>query len=366
MNGRQKPDYLLLFGVIALVLFGFLMVFSATTMESLQSGDPTYYLKKQFVYLIIGALALFAGYKIEYPVYRKYSAALLGISVMLLLLVFVPVFGRSAGGAARWIDLGFFSFQPSEVVKLAIILYLADALARKGDKITSFWKGIFPLLCVVGFFCALIMAQPDLGTVIVIFMTSVLMMFLAGANFTHLLVLVPPVVLGVLALSYTSPYRWRRIIAFIDPWKDPLGTGFHMIQSLIAIGSGGFFGFGPGNSRQKFLYLPEQYTDFIFAIVCEELGFIGAVFLIFLFIFFISRAIRVCRFAPDTFSRLVAGGLAGYIGLQALINMGVATGSLPTTGIPLPFISYGGTSLVITLFAVGIILNISTYQRQEK
>lgn len=366
MNERQKPDYLLLFCVFALVLFGFLMVFSATTMDSLQSGDPIYYLKRQLLYVLIGGAALFAGYKTDYTVYRKYSGALLGAAFVLLLLVFVPVLGRSAGGAARWIDLGFFSFQPSEVAKIAIILYLADALARKGDNITSFRKGMFPFLCVVSFFCALIMGQPDLGTVIVIFMTSVLMMFLAGARIKHLLMLFPPVVLGILALSFASPYRWKRIIAFLDPWKDPLGTGFHMIQSLIAIGSGGFFGFGPGNSRQKFLYLPEQYTDFIFAIVCEELGFIGAVFLIALFVFFIARAIRVCRSAPDTFSSLIAGGLAGYIGLQAAINMGVATGSLPTTGIPLPFISYGGTSLVITLFAAGIILNISTYKRQVK
>lgn len=366
MNGRQKPDYVLLFSTALLVLFGFLMVFSATTMESLQSGDPTYYLKRQFIYVLIGALALFAGYKIEYSVYKKYSVALLGSALVLLLAVFVPVVGRSAGGAARWIDLGLFSFQPSEVVKIAIILYLADALARRGDKIRSFWKGLAPLLCVVGFFCALIMMQPDLGTVILIFMTSTAMMFLAGARISHLLALVPPAVLGVLALSFASPYRWRRIIAFLDPWKDPLGAGYHIIQSMIAIGSGGFFGFGLGNSRQKFLSLPEQYTDFIFSIVCEELGLIGAVFLIALFIFFISRAIRVCRFAPDSFSRLISGGLTGYIGLQALINMGVATGSLPTTGIPLPFISYGGTSLVITLFAVGIILNISTYQRQER
>lgn len=366
MNGRQKPDYVLLFSTVLLVFFGFLMVFSATTMESLQSGDPTYYLKKQFLYVLIGFAFLFLGFKIDYSMYRKYSAAVLGAAFVLLLLVFVPFLGRSAGGAARWIDLGFFSFQPSEVVKIALILYLADALTRKGDTIRSFWKGIFPLLCVVGFFCALIMGQPDLGTVILIFMTSVLMMFLAGARPSHLLALVPPAVFGVLALSFVSPYRWRRIVAFLDPWKDPLGTGFHIIQSMIAIGSGGFFGFGAGNSRQKFLYLPEQYTDFIFSIVCEELGFVGAVLLIVLFIFFIARAIRVCRSAPDGFSRLISGGLTGYIGLQALINMGVATGSLPTTGIPLPFISYGGTSLVITLFAVGIILNISTYQRQEK
>ena len=221
-----------------------------------------------------------------------------------------------------------------------------------------------PLLCVVGFFCALIMGQPDLGTVIVIFVNSIFMMFLAGARISHILALLPPAVLGVLTLSFLSPYRWRRIIAFIDPWKDPLGTGFHIIQSLIAIGSGGILGFGAGNSRQKFLYLPEQYTDFIFSIVCEELGFIGAVLLIGLFVLFIARAFRICRFAPDNFSRLIAGGLAGYIGLQAFVNMAVATGSLPTTGIPLPFISYGGTSLMITLFSVGIMLNISTYKRQ--
>jgi cell division protein FtsW len=365
MNERQKPDYLLLIGALLLVLFGFLMVLSATTMESISSGDPAYYLKKQSLYVIAGLLAMYAGYRIDYSSYRKYSGAFIGAAFVMLLMVFVPVLGRSAGGASRWIDLGFFSFQPSEVVKLALILYLADALSRKGDSIKYFWKGLFPLLLVVGVFCAMILAQPDLGTVIVIFANSVFMMYIAGARLSHILYLLPPALAGVALLSFMSPYRWRRITAFIDPWKDPHGTGFHIIQSLIAIGSGGIFGFGAGNSRQKFLYLPEQYTDFIFSIICEELGFIGAAALIVLFVFLISRAIRICRQAPDAYSRLVAGGLAGYIALQALINIGVATGSLPTTGIPLPLISYGGTSLVVTLFSVGVMLNISSYKSRS-
>lgn len=363
---RCKPDYALLLIALFLVLFGFLTVFSATTMESIQSGDPTYYLRKQLFYIFFGLAALIGGYKLNYTFYRKYSAALLGASALLLLLVFAPVLGRAAGGASRWLNLGLFSFQPSEVAKIVMILYLADALSRKGDRIRSFWSGIAPLFVVVGIFCAIIIAQRDLGTVIVMLMTSILMIFLAGARISHLAALMPPVVLGILALSFASPYRWRRIIAFLDPWKDPLGTGFHMIQSLIAIGSGGLFGFGPGNSRQKFLYLPEQYTDFIFAILCEELGFVGAVVLILLFVAFIARSIRICRQAPDAYSSLIAGGLAGYIGLQAFINMAVATATLPTTGITLPFISYGGTSLIVTLFSVGIILNISTYQRRSK
>ncbi len=365
MNGRQRPDYALLIVTLLLMLFGFLMVLSATTVESLASGDPAYYLKKQSVYALAGLLAMFAGYRIDHTVYRKYSGFFLAASFVALLLVFVPVLGRSAGGAARWVDLGFFSFQPSEAVKIMLILYLADALARRRDRIQNFLTGVLPLLVVVGVFCALIMLQPDLGTVIVIFVNSLLMIYLAGARASHILMLIPPALAGVLFLSFASPYRWKRIVAFLDPWKDPQGTGFHIIQSLIAIGSGGIFGFGAGNSRQKFLYLPEQYTDFIFSIICEELGFLGASVLIILFLFLISRAIRICRLAPDAYSMLIASGLAGYIGLQAVINMGVATGALPTTGIPLPLISYGGTSLVVTMFAVGILLNISSHRRAD-
>jgi len=363
---RSKPDYPLILITAILVAFGLLMVFSATTVESLHYGDPMFYFKKQIVYVFLGGLAMFAGYKIDYINYKKYSGLGLLITGLMLLVVFLPVMGRSAGGAARWIDLGFFSFQPSEIAKIAVIIYLADALSKKGEKIKSFLTGLLPLLMVVGFLCVLILAQPDLGTVISIFLISMSMLFISGADWRHLLSIMFFSGIGIFTLSFLSPYKWRRIIAFIDPWNDPRGTGFHIIQSLIAIGSGGIFGFGLGNSRQKFMYLPEQYTDFIFAIVCEETGLFGAFLLIIFFIAFVSRCFRICRSAPDKFSMLLAGGIASYIGIQAFINMCVATSLLPTTGIPLPFISYGGTSLIITMFSVGILLNISTYKNGQK
>ncbi len=342
------------------------MVFSATTIESLRSGDPMYYLKRQLIFIFIGFIAMFFAYRIDYRQYRKYSLYFLFISFLLLLLVFIPGIGKKVGGANRWIDLGIISFQPSEIVKIFLIFYLSDALTNKKEKITNFAKGILPVLMVVVFFSLFILKQPDLGTTIELFLNTLLMIYVAGANIFHVLFLFFGLFISGISLSFISPYRWKRIIAFLDPWKDPLGSGFHVIQSLIAIGTGGFFGLGAGGSRQKFLYLPEQYTDFIFSVVCEELGFIGAVVLIVLILWFVSQIVKVAKKAPDLYSKLLCAGFAGYIGIQSFINMAVASVILPTTGIPLPFISYGGTSLVVTMYFVGVILNISSNSNPEQ
>lgn len=357
---KKRSDFILIFTVIALVCVGLLMVFSATTTESLRAGDPFLYLKKQLLYVAIGFLAMFIGSRIDYQIYRKYVGLILVVAFVMLAVVFIPFFGRSAGGAARWIDLSFFSFQPSEFAKLALVIYLADAIVRKGDLIKDFKKGLLAFLCVVSAACLLVLLQPDLGTAFVLFSTAFLMFYLGGARIAHLFFIFVAAMTAFFAASLLSTYRIKRLLAFVDPWKDPRGIGFHIIQSLIAVGSGGFFGLGLGGSRQKYLYLPEQYTDFIFAILCEEWGFIGAVAVVILFIVFISRGLRITRMASGRFGMLLSGGIISYIGLQAVVNMSVVIGISPTTGIPLPFISYGGTSLVVMLYAVGILLNISS------
>ena len=354
------PDVPMLFLTLTLVCIGLLMVFSSTTIESLKAGDPFLYFKKQMIYVILGFGAMVFAMRFDHRRYREWVGIILGAAFLLLLVLFIPHVGRTAGGATRWIDLGPVSFQPSEFAKLALVIYMADFMARKKELIFDFVKGILPVLLVVGAACVLVLKQPDLGTVLVMFGSFFIMLYLAGARLSHLAALASCSAAGVFLLSILSPYRWKRIAAFIDPWQDPRGIGFHIIQSLIAVGSGGLFGFGLGNSRQKFLYLPEQYTDFIFAVFCEEWGFVGALVLIGLFIAFISRGLRICRNAPDKFSYLLAGGLISGLALQAVINMGVVVGIVPTTGIPLPFISYGGTSLVVSLYSVGILLNISS------
>ncbi|MCX5749272.1 MAG: putative lipid II flippase FtsW [Candidatus Saganbacteria bacterium] len=361
---KKRPDIFLLICVTALVAVGLVMVFSATTTQSLRAGNPFMYLIKQSLYVALGFIAMYAGYRIDYDNYRKWTAWIMGGSLFLLAVVFLPMIGHSAGGASRWIDLGFISFQPSELAKIAVVIYLADVLARKGAVIREFIKGLFPPLLVVGGFCFIVLIQPDLGTVFVIFGTAFIMFYLAGAKAVHLSLLFAGGVAAFLLSSFVSSYRWQRIITFIDPWKDPRGAGFHIIQSMIAVGSGGFMGLGLGASRQKFLYLPEQYTDFIYAILCEEGGFLGALGVILLFIWFIGRGLKICRQCPDRFGMLLAGGLTSFIALEAVVNMGVVVDLIPTTGVPLPFISYGGTSLIVMMFTVGILLNISSFRER--
>lgn len=347
-----------------LVFIGLLMVFSATSIESINAGDPFFYLKKQIIYLILGFASFFAAYNIDYKNYRKYTGWLLAGAFLLLVAVFVPTLGRSAGGATRWLNLGPISFQPSEIVKLILAIYFADIISKRMEHITDYKKVIIPVMTVTGFACLIVLAQSDLGTATIIFLSAVFMLYLAGARITHLISLGFLAVLAFAGATLSSAYRVKRFTAYLDPWSDPKGTGFHIIQSLIAIGSGGLAGLGLGASRQKFLYLPEQYTDFIFAIICEEMGFIGAVFVIAVFIAFISRAIIIARSCEDVFGRMLAYGITSYIGLQAAVNMSVVVGLIPTTGIPLPFISYGGTSLIVLMFATGILMNISSVSKR--
>ena len=363
---KQKIDYIFLFTVLALTAIGIIMVFSASPTMALKLGDSYYYLKRHIFYVLLGFAALYFGAWLDLERLKKWAGLILLLSLLLLVSVFIPGVGRRVSGALRWIDLMIFSFQPSEVIKFTMVLFLASMLSRQGEGIKSFFKGLLPALLVVGLVSALIVYQPDLGTAIAIASTAFIMLFAAGANLWHLAGIGAAGIACAAASAFSRPYRLQRLVAFVNPWQDPQGSGFHIIQSLLAVGSGGLLGIGLGASRQKFFYLPQQFTDFIYAILCEELGFVGGAGVIALFIIFAVRGARIALTAEDRFSFLLAAGLVSWITLQALINILVVVGLLPTTGIPLPFISYGGTATVVSLFSVGILLNISSQTRAKE
>jgi cell division protein FtsW len=335
------------------------MVFSASPTMALKLGDSYYYIKRHILYLLLGFSALYFGLRLDLKLLKKWAGPTLIFSILLLFLVYIPGVGKKLSGAARWIDFGIFSFQPSELIKFTMVLFLASILSKAGEKIKDFFQGLLLPLILLGLVVALIITQPDLGTAVSIAGTAFIMLIAAGAKFPHLAVLGGAGIAAVIALSVSSPYRLRRMIAFINPWKDPQGVGFHIVQSLLAVGSGGLFGLGLGASRQKFFYLPQQFTDFIFAILCEELGFVGGLGVIILYIVFAARGFRIAFMTSDNFNFLLATGLVSWLTVQALMNLMVVVGLLPTTGIPLPFISYGGTATIVSLFSVGILLNIS-------
>jgi len=335
------------------------MIFSSSSVMGLKVGDSFYYLKRHILYLMTGFFAFSFALNLDLNKLKKSTFPVLGVSLFLLLLLFVPFFGKSLGGATRWLNFYFFSFQPSELVKFAMILFLASSLSQLKDGIKDFVKGLLPLLVILGVVAGIIIKQPDMGTALSIMATSFLMFFIAGARFVHLFSIFLAGGSAVFVLSFFSAYRLKRLLAFVDPWKDPLGIGFHIIQSLLAVGSGGFFGLGLGNSRQKFYYLPQQYADFIFAVLCEELGFIGAFALIVLFMIFCFRGAKIAAGAKDPFSSLLAFGLISMFFVQTALNIMVVIALIPTTGIPLPFVSYGGTTTIVNLFAVGLLANIS-------
>ncbi len=325
-------------------------------------GDEYFFLKQQLVGLSVGLVFLYIFQKIHYRVWQRFVLPIFIVALILLVLVFVPGFGTTVYGAARWVELGPFSFQPSEVMKFAIILYLAAWLSGKGQKkAADLFEGLVPflaLLSVVGF---LIIKQPDTGTLGLIFLVSLAIFFASGANLMHIASLFLGGLFFLFILIKMAPYRMQRFLVFMNPEHDPLGFGYQMTQALLAIGSGGLFGVGLGQSRQKFNYLPEPVTDSIFAVLGEELGLIGAVVVVSLFLFLAWRGVRIALRAPDEFGRLLSVGIISWVTFQAFINIGAITGLIPLTGITLPFISYGGTSLAVLLAALGILLNISKH-----
>ena len=358
------PDTLLFAAVASLVAIGLVMIFSASSAQAYADHhDTAYYVKRQLVYLVAGLLLAYGAYRIDYRKLRAFAPYLLVLCGLGLISVLVPHVGFIVNGARRWIGAGLVSLQPSEFAKLGIVIYLAAALSVRGDRITSLTRGLFPLCLPVVFFAMLILVEPDMGTASLIIFTAFAMFFAAGARIEHLLMIVmvtlPPAILMILA----SPYKRARIFAFVNPWEDPQNTGFHIVQSLLALGSGGFLGVGLGESRAKFFYLPEQYTDFIFSVLGEELGVWGTITVIVLFIVFAYRAIRIAIAAPDRFGFFLATGCTALVVIQAFVNIGVVTSSWPVTGVPLPFISFGGSSLIVCLIAVALIINVGRYRR---
>lgn len=363
-KARSAPDVWMIVSIALILAIGIIMVYSASAVLAFHEfGDRYYYVKRQLLFAGLGVCALIFTMNMNYLVWRKWAKIALIICFVLLVIVLIPGVGVVRGGARSWLGISSFGIQPSEFMKLAMILFLAKWLSEKQQTITLFVKGLLPPLGMALLAFGLIMLQPDLGSGAVMVAASLLLIFTAGAQLKHLGLLALAGAAGLVGLILAAPYRLQRISGFLDPWADPLGSGYQIIQSLYAIGPGGLVGLGLGMSRQKFSYLPEPQTDFIFSIVAEELGFIGGSALIVLFMIVIWRGIRTAIYAPDTFGSLLAVGITSIIGVQVLINIGVVIGMMPVTGITLPLVSYGGSSLTLLLTSLGILLNISRYSR---
>lgn len=361
MRLQRNFDSTLLLLTVALTCLGVVMVFSSSCiMAEERYADPFFFLKKQGYFALFGISLMTLTMYIDYEFWRKMAIPLLLIGIALLALLFVPGMGVKAGGAARWLRLPGVTVQPAEFVKLGLVLYLASSMTRKKEKIRSFKLGFLPYLLVLGVILGLLLKQPDLGSAMIIAGVAITMMLLAGVRWSYALPLILASLPAIYYLIMNAEYRRRRILAFLNPWDDPYDTGFQIIQSLIAFGSGGLLGKGLGVGEQKLFYLPEAHTDFIFSVIAEELGLVGILVVAGLFLLLLLRGLRVAWYAEEPFARFLAFGLSLLLGLEAFVNMGVCMGLLPTKGLALPFISYGGTSLVASLVAVGILLNISS------
>lgn len=350
----HRPDLILLAAISALVLFGLLMVYNASPVTSLRDfNDPLFLIRQQVFWVVIGLIFGVIVYKVPYTFWKKVSPFLIIIAVVLLLAVFIPALGVTAYGAQRWLNLGIISIQPAEFAKLSYIIYLSAILSKK-VKLSSF-------LIVSALLLAIILAQKDLGTSVILILIGLTIYFVSGAAWIQFLLLVPMVAFLGSVFILISGYRRARFLAFLDPKIDPQGISYHINQVLIAIGSGGIFGVGLGQSRQKYGYIPEVTTDSIFAVIGNELGFFGSLIFISIFLVIIYRGFKIATASPDKFGFLVAVGLTTWIGFQTFVNLSGLVALLPLTGVPLPFISYGGSSLVATLIAAAILLNISRY-----
>lgn len=361
MKRNNKPDQILITTIFALLVFGLVMLSSAgVAISQSRFGDSYYFFKHQLFFGVLPGLALmFIAQKIDYHFWRKFAFPLFALNLVFLVLVFIPGVGLNFQGASRWISLGWFSFQPSEMLKLSLILYLAAWLESKREMGADLFEGFLPFLAIVGAVGFLIIKQPDMGTLGTVVLIAMAVYFLSGAKWRHIAAMLGLGALAFIALVKFESYRMSRLLVFLHPELDPRGIGYQINQALLAIGSGGVFGLGLGHSRQKFNYLPEPVGDSIFAIVAEEIGLIGAAILVILFVMFAMRGFKIAKAAPDSFGRLVAVGITSWVIFQALINISAISGLVPLTGITLPFVSYGGTSLVFLMIGVGILLNIS-------
>ena len=362
MPRRLTPDMWLFGAAVVLLSAGVVMVYSASAIVAADRfHDPYFFLKKQLFWAVLGAAALWVALRVDYRLLEKAVLPLLIVAGVLLVLVLVPPFGQAINGTRRWIRFGPVSFQPAELAKLALVLYLAAFLAKRRGDLTSFRTGAAPALAVAGLLAGLVLVQPDLGNCMTLIVVTFGLLYIAGSPGRHLAWVAAPALPLIALAIWMAPYRLRRITAFVDPWSDPRGSGFQIIQSWLALGNGGLVGQGIGGSRQKLFYLPESHTDFIFAIVGEELGFIGAVAMVGLFAVLIWRGLRIGLRAADPFGAYLALGITVLLATQTLVNLGVVTGLLPTKGLPLPFISFGGSALLMTMLATGVLLNISQH-----
>lgn len=355
-------DFGFLLTVVVLLVLGLLMVFSSSYPYAYYYfNDGLYFIKRQLMWALLGSVAMAFTANFDYRNYKKLAVPILVVSF--LLLVAVLLVGVKTKGARRWLGVGAITIQPSEIAKLGLIIYFAASLSQAKDKIKSF-SYLFRYLVLMGLFMGLLILEPHFSVCIIIGFTLVIMLLVSGAKVQHFVFLSIPVAIAGVAAVLMEPYRLKRLIAFRDPFQDALGTGWQIIQSLYAIGSGGLFGVGFGNSRQKFLYVSEPQNDFIFSILCEELGFIGAAAVLVIFALLLWRGLKIAISAPDTFSSLLVTGIISLVGVQVVLNIAVVTSSIPNTGIPLPFFSAGGSSLLFLMAAMGIVLNVSKYKKQ--
>ncbi len=358
---KKTGDHIFLFILGCLIFFGLAMLASASAVMSYEDFGSSYgYLKHQVLLALLpGIFLFFIASKIRYTYFRKLSIFFLIFTMLLLFLLFLPGIGFETKGAARWIQVGSLTFQPSELLKLTFILYLAAWLESRKNNLDSFSEGLMPFLVICSIIAVLLISQPDLGTLVVVLTIGAVIYFVGGGRISHLLISGVVGLIAVAILIYSDQYRLNRWTAFLNPEIDPLGTAYQINQALIAIGSGGLFGLGFGMSKQKYNYLPEPMGDSIFAVTAEELGFVGSLVLLFLFLALVWRGLKIAKQASTTFGMLVSVGVMSWISIQAIVNIGAISGLLPLTGITLPFISYGGSSLIVLLTAVGIVYNIS-------
>lgn len=369
MAKKSHPDYILFGVTVALLIVGIVIIASVSASLSQEKfGNPFYFFRHQILFGILPGLALgFLTYKIRLDLLKKWSLFLLLINLVLLAMVFLPKIGTTLGGATRWLAIGPITFQPSEFLKLTFIIYLASWLASRTPQQKfgvvqvgkKFSYALIAFLIVIGIVSALLIFQPDISTLGIIVLAAGIMYFLSGTPIWHSILIILIGAGGILSLIKLAPYRMRRWTVFLNPETDPIGIGYQIKQALIAVGSGGLFGLGLGMSRQKFGFLPQSMSDSIFAIFSEETGFLGSVILIFLFLIFLWRGFKIAKSSKDKFSQLLGLGITSWIILQAFINIGSMIAVLPLTGIPLPFVSYGGSALAAELIGVGVLLNIS-------
>ena len=358
----KKVDKILLISVITLSLFGLLMIYSSSSIwAEYKFNDSFHYVKYQSIFFVIGLIVMYIVSKINYKFYYNNSNLIIVSCLILLILVLIPGIGSIRNGSRSWFGIGSLGIQPSEAAKLGLIIFTSKYLENSEKYLKNYIKGIFPILGITLLFFGLIMLQPDLGTGVILVIAIISLLFIAGVNMKFFIIGGLIGIIGVVILIIIAPYRMDRITSFIDPWSDALGTGFQIIQSLYAIGPAGILGTGFGNSIQKHFYLPEPQTDFIFSIIAEEFGVMGAIIVVGLFSIILWRSIKVSLNAKDLFSKYLAFGIIFQLIFQTLMNLMVVIGMIPVTGVTLPFLSYGGSSLLISMASIGILLNISRY-----